>query len=258
VQPHAVVSYNEWGGYGHPDHIRAHQAARRAADVYGVPFFAVETSGSAAPTDVAVDVSAVIDRKRDALKAHRSQVTVSGDEFTLSNGTTHPIDRVERFRRMSVEAAGEVPFREQSLSSKISVSVLGALVGGATGALVSVYNQSTAKIFGTEIWIGLIVGALVVAALLIGLRLAFATRIVAFWAAVGMIVIVGLFTQMSAGGSLLIPTFGPDGAMDGAGVLWTLTPTVIALIVLVWPQLHRRPPVRIRGQETKVKGPQQP
>jgi N-acetyl-1-D-myo-inositol-2-amino-2-deoxy-alpha-D-glucopyranoside deacetylase len=258
VKPDAVVSYNEWGGYGHPDHIRAHQAARRAADVYGVPFFAVEPSESATAGDIGVDVSAVIDRKRDALRAYRSQVTVSGDEFTLSNETVHPIDRVERFRRISVEATGEVPFREQSWSSKIAVSILGALVGGAAGALISVYNQSPAKIFGTEIWLGAIVGVLVVAALLIGLRLAFATRVVAFWAAIGMIVITGLFTQMSAGGTLLIPTFGPDGAIDGAGILWSLTPTVVAFIVLVWPQLHRRPPVRIRGQETKVKGPQQP
>ena len=41
------------------------------------------------------------------------------NEFTLSNETAHPIDRVERFRRISVEATGEVPFREQSWSSKI-------------------------------------------------------------------------------------------------------------------------------------------
>jgi N-acetyl-1-D-myo-inositol-2-amino-2-deoxy-alpha-D-glucopyranoside deacetylase len=218
----------------------------------------VEPSESGTPADIDVDVSAVIDRKRDALRAYRSQVTVSGDEFTLSNGTAHPIDRVERFRRISVEATGEVPFREQSWSSRIAVSILGALVGGATGALISVYNQSPAKIFGTEIWLGAVVGILVVAALLIGLRLAFATRVVAFWAAIGMIVIVGLFTQMSAGGTLLIPTFGPDGAIDGAGILWSLTPTVVAFIVLVWPRLHRRRPVRIREQETKVKGPQQP
>src|SRR5690606_34212540 len=41
IQPDAVVSYDADGGYGHPDHIRAHVAARRAADVMAVPFYAV-------------------------------------------------------------------------------------------------------------------------------------------------------------------------------------------------------------------------
>ncbi|HEY5231597.1 MAG TPA: PIG-L family deacetylase, partial [Galbitalea sp.] len=43
--PSAVVSYDERGGYGHPDHVRAHDAARRAAQVYGVPFYSVLPAG---------------------------------------------------------------------------------------------------------------------------------------------------------------------------------------------------------------------
>ncbi|HEU4807029.1 MAG TPA: PIG-L family deacetylase, partial [Homoserinimonas sp.] len=39
IQPSAVVSYDANGGYGHPDHIRTHQAAREAAGVMAVPFF---------------------------------------------------------------------------------------------------------------------------------------------------------------------------------------------------------------------------
>ncbi|MEU1897244.1 N-acetyl-1-D-myo-inositol-2-amino-2-deoxy-alpha-D-glucopyranoside deacetylase [Nocardiopsis dassonvillei] len=30
VRPHVLVSYDEHGGYGHPDHIQAHRVARRA------------------------------------------------------------------------------------------------------------------------------------------------------------------------------------------------------------------------------------
>ena len=36
-QPQVLVSYDENGGYGHPDHIRAHQLAREAALRSGVP-----------------------------------------------------------------------------------------------------------------------------------------------------------------------------------------------------------------------------
>ncbi len=30
VRPHVLVSYDEYGGYGHPDHIQAHRVTRRA------------------------------------------------------------------------------------------------------------------------------------------------------------------------------------------------------------------------------------
>jgi LmbE family N-acetylglucosaminyl deacetylase len=31
-RPHVMVSYNDFGGYGHPDHIKAHQVAQQAFD----------------------------------------------------------------------------------------------------------------------------------------------------------------------------------------------------------------------------------
>jgi N-acetyl-1-D-myo-inositol-2-amino-2-deoxy-alpha-D-glucopyranoside deacetylase len=244
VQPHAIVSYNEWGGYGHPDHIRAHQAARRAAEVYGVPFFAVEPDESSAATPIRVDVSAVFDRKREALEAYRSQATVTGDDFTLSNGVTHPIDRVERFRQFAVEEDGPARFEDQSWSGRIALSVVGAVIGGGAAALASVYNQTTAKIFGIELWSGTIIGILLIAALLVGFRLAFGTRVVAFWAAVAMIVIVGLFSVQSAGGTVLIP-------LTPSGIVWAVAPLLVGLAVLLWP-------LRMRRQKTEVKGPQQP
>jgi N-acetyl-1-D-myo-inositol-2-amino-2-deoxy-alpha-D-glucopyranoside deacetylase len=250
VQPHAIVSYNEWGGYGHPDHIRAHQAARRAAEVYGVPFFAVEPDESSAQTPIRVDVSAVFDRKRAALEAYRSQATVSGDDFALSNGVSHPIDRVERFRQIAVDEDGPAQFSEQSWSGRIALSAIGAIVGGAAAALVTVFNQTTAKVFGIEVWSGTIIGIALIAALLVGFRLAFGTRVVAFWAAAAMVVVVGLFSVQSAGGTVLIP-------LTPSGIVWAVAPLLVGLLVLLWP-IGRRRPIRIRGQQTGVKGPQQP
>jgi N-acetyl-1-D-myo-inositol-2-amino-2-deoxy-alpha-D-glucopyranoside deacetylase len=37
VRPHAVVTYNEFGGYGHPDHIQAHRVTVAAVDAAGQP-----------------------------------------------------------------------------------------------------------------------------------------------------------------------------------------------------------------------------
>jgi N-acetyl-1-D-myo-inositol-2-amino-2-deoxy-alpha-D-glucopyranoside deacetylase len=31
VKPHVMITYDEFGGYGHPDHIQAHRVAMAAA-----------------------------------------------------------------------------------------------------------------------------------------------------------------------------------------------------------------------------------
>ena len=42
VQPQVLVTYDQFGGYGHPDHIQAHRVAMYAAQLAGVPSYALE------------------------------------------------------------------------------------------------------------------------------------------------------------------------------------------------------------------------
>jgi LmbE family N-acetylglucosaminyl deacetylase len=102
-RPQVVVTYDENGGYGHPDHIQAHRVAMAATESTGIPsklyYSAVPRSGveqltaymkesGAAmedfelPDDFGVpdemitavlDVTAYVERKRKALEAHASQ-----------------------------------------------------------------------------------------------------------------------------------------------------------------------------------------
>ena len=102
-RPQVVVTYDANGNYGHPDHIQAHRAAVAAAEATGIPakFYysavpksafvrlrdALEASGAdmgelGIPDDFGtpdeeittqVDVSAYVERKREALAAHASQ-----------------------------------------------------------------------------------------------------------------------------------------------------------------------------------------
>jgi N-acetyl-1-D-myo-inositol-2-amino-2-deoxy-alpha-D-glucopyranoside deacetylase len=109
LRPQALVTYNEYGGYGHPDHIRAHEVALRAVDVasevHRVPklyytafprslmragqqmwrdfgfegeFFSdddVERIGTPdEQIDAVIDVAAFVDHKFAALEAHRTQL----------------------------------------------------------------------------------------------------------------------------------------------------------------------------------------
>jgi LmbE family N-acetylglucosaminyl deacetylase len=101
-RPQVVVTYDENGNYGHPDHIQAHRAAVAAAESTGIPakvyYPAVPRSGFLqiremlrssgmndefdVPDDFGVpdekittviDVSSYVGQKREALAAHASQ-----------------------------------------------------------------------------------------------------------------------------------------------------------------------------------------
>ena len=132
VRPQVVVTYDENGGYGHPDHIQAHRVAmlavaraapewevakvyqiawggpeqrrREAADYeaagrpggFDLPDPARAHHPPAAPTTV-VDIAVHLDTKLAAIAAHRTQVTVVPPFFALSNNVAHEALPEERF-----------------------------------------------------------------------------------------------------------------------------------------------------------------
>ncbi|MFC4243955.1 PIG-L family deacetylase [Gryllotalpicola reticulitermitis] len=96
-KPDLVVSYDETGGYGHPDHKWAHVIAKAAAEGRGVPFIEV-LEGEASDVDAAIAVPIDLDRKRRALAAHASQLTLTDDGFVLSGGQHHELSPVEHYR----------------------------------------------------------------------------------------------------------------------------------------------------------------
>lgn len=132
----AVVSYNEIGGYGHPDHVFAHRAARAVAQALEVPFWEIVSAGPSDPpaliaggsrtesaraesarmepagTEPALaatpvierhDVTAWFERKLAALRCHATQLTVDGTEIVHVGGQRQPIDRIEVFRLLEAK-----------------------------------------------------------------------------------------------------------------------------------------------------------
>ena len=230
-EPDVVVSYAADGGYGHPDHVRAHDATRAAAEVMGVPFYVVDSPGSR-PGLVRVTSVPVIDRKRAALSAHRTQVIVEGDTFSLSSGGPRAIDTMETFTRVHPTGSG---FHEQSLFSRIAALVVAALLGAFTGVILTAAHQATAAIGSATIPWGIIAAVTITAAILIGMRVVFETRLVAGCAAVGLLGASALLAIQTSGGSVLVPA-------NTAGYTWTYVPVVIAAIVLSWPRFTRPAP----------------
>ena len=120
IQPQVLITYDEFGGYGHPDHIKAHQVAMRAAELaaeqgwkvskiywntiprsviqmgiekmkeVGSDFFGAESVDElpfAKPDELAttvVNAPEYVPQKLAAMKAHATQISEDGPFFALS------------------------------------------------------------------------------------------------------------------------------------------------------------------------------
>ena len=121
IKPQVMITYDEFGGYGHPDHIKAHQVAMRAAEIsanqgwqitkiywntmprsvlqtsidkmkeVGSEFFGAESADDmpfAKDDELVTSVvkaQEYVPQKLAAMKAHATQISVDGPFFALSN-----------------------------------------------------------------------------------------------------------------------------------------------------------------------------
>jgi len=121
TKPQVLITYDEFGGYGHPDHIKAHRVAMRAAELaanqgwqvnkiywntmprsviqmgiekmkeVGSDFFGAESADDlpfAKPDELVstvVNAPEYVPAKLAAMKAHATQISVDGPFFALSN-----------------------------------------------------------------------------------------------------------------------------------------------------------------------------
>jgi len=111
---------------------------------------------------------------------------------------------------------------------------IGLVTGAGVGfVLTFTHRQYVVPIAGLPVPFGLIGGLAIVAALLLGMRLAFGERIAPMAAAAGVI---------GASALLMIPT--RSGSMltleDPLSYVWALAPTVLAIVVIGWPSPRRR------------------
>ncbi|MER6453836.1 N-acetyl-1-D-myo-inositol-2-amino-2-deoxy-alpha-D-glucopyranoside deacetylase [Streptomyces sp900105245] len=144
VRPQVVVTYDDQGGYGHPDHIQAHRVAMRAVDLAAerghrvdrvywnrVPrsvaeaaFGRLQDELSVLPFDKSAsvdDVPGVVDDERitttidggthaaakaAAMRAHATQIEVAEPYFALSNELAQPLFTTEYYELVRGPARG--------------------------------------------------------------------------------------------------------------------------------------------------------
>ncbi|MDR6971015.1 DUF6113 family protein [Leifsonia shinshuensis] len=126
--------------------------------------------------------------------------------------------------------------------SRIVSAVLLVLTGAVFGVIGTIAHQASVT-WGVTIPLGLIGALAAFAALLTGLRLLGHSRLPALLAALGAIAVILLFTQQSAGGSVLIPN-------NLAGQVWLVGTILIAAIAIAWPDVRGHRPTDAASRAT--------
>ena len=156
VQPHILITYDEIGGYGHPDHIKTHLVAMRASELsqwriqkiywntmpksviaagiaamkaVGSDFFGTDNVDDIpfAKEDsfvtTLIDGNEFVEAKMAAMKAHATQIALDGPFFALSNNLGLQIWGHEYYTLVRGEKSA--PFdsegRESDLTSGITL-----------------------------------------------------------------------------------------------------------------------------------------
>ena len=157
IKPHVMITYDEFGGYGHPDHIQAHRVAMAAAEraawnipkIYwnvmpksviqagiekmkslGSDFFGAESVDDLpfAKDDsfvhACIDGGGHVQQKMAAMAAHGTQIAVDGPFFSLSNNLGLEIWGNEYYTLVQGEKAGELDAQghESDLFAGISLT----------------------------------------------------------------------------------------------------------------------------------------
>ena len=103
-RPQVVLTYDERGGYPHPDHIRTHEVSVAAFEAAGDPDRFPEPV-----VTTQVDVAAWLGRRRDALIAHATQIDPNSFWFAIPDEVTAEIYPWEDYTL----ARSLVPVRER-------------------------------------------------------------------------------------------------------------------------------------------------
>lgn len=234
-RPDAVVTYAADGGYGHPDHVRVHQATVLAAQFLELPLYTVDSQPD---PDAPIVVQPMADRKRAALAAYSTQVALdaSGDAFRLSSGDPAPVAAIESFRRWPESGT---TFTDHGILGRIAACAIAVLLGAFVGVTMTVAHQAVLPVGAVRLPWAIVVAIAVTVALLVGLRIIYRSRLITGCAALGLLATSALLAMHSAGGSVLVPG-------NPAGYVWTFGPVLIAAVVLAWPILDRQGGIRRR------------
>lgn len=190
LRPDVVVSYAADGGYGHPDHVRAHQMTVRAIELAGQgpdqvnpawdvpagyaivsdrPAISSDPTVSPDSSDPVIWIDGDVMAKRAALQAHQTQVVVRDDEFALSDLHFRPLSAREGFqlRHTGSGPVRGLPAARRTRSEWLGYSLSALLAGVLTAALGTMLHSRTAMLGGTQLPWGALLALTLLAAVVV-------------------------------------------------------------------------------------------
>jgi N-acetyl-1-D-myo-inositol-2-amino-2-deoxy-alpha-D-glucopyranoside deacetylase len=226
-KPEAVITYNRKGGFGHPDHKKAHEATAMALRRFArdsklrtPQFWVIAEPGER--FDVEVGGVKTASKKKAALEQHASQVAIGRDTYSLVAGREFRFDAPERLRKASTRPWLWL----KPVVLALWALPLGILLGFAGTLLHSVTASDEAR---TPI--GLAVALVMTFSLAVALRLLRNSR--------GALYLMS-FTLAGTVFWLSRPTPAGDALIidNDAGNIWIYGSLIICAVVILFPKLR--------------------
>jgi N-acetyl-1-D-myo-inositol-2-amino-2-deoxy-alpha-D-glucopyranoside deacetylase len=113
IKPQVLITYDEFGGYGHPDHIKANQVAMRAAEISATQGWEIEKIyWNTMPKSV---IQMGIDKMKE----------VGSDFFGAESAEDLPFAKPDELVTSVVKAPEYVPQKLAAISNNLGLSVWG-------------------------------------------------------------------------------------------------------------------------------------
>ncbi|CAB4631962.1 unannotated protein [freshwater metagenome] len=226
-KPDAVVTYNRKGGFGHPDHKKAHEATAMALRRFA------KNSRSRTPQfwviaeprerfDVEVGGRKTAAKKKAALEQHASQVSIAAETYSLVPGRDFRYDTPERLRKASTRPLLWL----KPVFIALWALPLGILMGFAGTLLHSVTASDDAR---TPI--GLVVALVMTFALSVALRILRNSRGALYLMSLTLAATVFWLSRKTAEGDALIIN-------NQTGNFWVYGSLIICAVVILFPKIR--------------------
>ena len=226
TRPEVLVTYDADGGYGHPDHRRAHEAVMAALDLLDpaeMPALVWGVEGDPDPEDLRVQaaVDGDVEAKRRAMAAHVTQIVLDDEHtFHMSNDVPQVLSGTETFRLLAERPGALEGEPARAPAGRVTTAITGTCLGLLTGFLGSMLHTQITYLDAVWIPWGVLLALVLVVAGTIWM-IHHSQRI---WG--GMLVgltafmLVGLFMTLRSEAMLVYPTLqAPIGI---AGIIWSL------------------------------------
>lgn len=142
VRPQVLVTYDQFGGYGHPDHIQAHRVATYATALAAVPSYREDLG---APWQIAKVYWGAMseERMRQGLRDLRAAGDTTTFEGMDPEGPLPPFITPERLLSTRIEAREHLPAKREALAAHATQITL-------DGPFFALSNNDGQEVWGSE------------------------------------------------------------------------------------------------------------